>query len=238
MKKSGVTLVETAIAAVVFALFLVSALALFRSGKLTGEKANWIQAKTGSFRNTEIYLNTLIKKASYPCTFVFPSKILENKNKEFGFWLWDGKEIKPSPQSEKSNVKAINGETIFRFTESSHERRGGEKEEPLILIYHFLVLSSDGKLRHEAFKEADLLTSPPEYAKALHRDSIPPSGLEKSELKDLIDDVQSVKVSLGGDPNGRRLINLMVKVSSAKNLGARDEKITLMPENEIFLFQK
>ncbi|MBF0410056.1 MAG: hypothetical protein HQM10_22120 [Candidatus Riflebacteria bacterium] len=217
--REGTSFIEIVTASLIFSIFLLSAFLLFRSGRNIGEKTLWNQKKNSDFRNIERQFCELVKQAAFPCTILFPSGIIENNSPEFSFFL-----------TSKNEVKAVSDIIILYFTIPEHERRGGDVEKPLKISYYSLKLTSEKKLILESCTEKFPLSTPPDYVKSIRRSINNASSGASNEKKCLIDEVESIKISVITEMNNKKLIQLKVKTVSEKNYGTKEEKFTLKPQ--------
>ncbi len=196
-RSRGFTLVEVLIASAVFSLFMAGLFLLFRSGQNASAQAFWIQRISGSLRNTTRHISQTVQKSSYPSTIVFPGNILENTGNDFRLHFTSRGTLFAT-QSISVPAPGPLGTQFLRFVESFPEKQGFNVNNAASLTYHIYSLSSQGKIYYHRYDENPGQSLPPAYNQlsTIARPTIPPAGATLRQAQELIDNVESVAVSV------------------------------------------
>lgn len=191
-KLSAFTLVEILIGAAALSLFMAGLFSLYSGGQKLGSQSFWTQQTVNKLRNACRHISDNVKKSSYPSTFIYPGKVIENTGNDFRL-KFTAKEV--TCATETVAVAGNNpGTYIFQFAECTPERQQFETDTPATIRYHIYSLSNDGRLRYHLFTENAVVTVAPDFVKSLAKPTFPPGAapLEKSAI--IAEDVESIAI--------------------------------------------
>lgn len=220
------------VASAVFFLFISGLMYLFRSGQTASNQSYWLQKTATQLRNTFNHLNMNLQRSSYPATIIFPGKIVDNSRNDFKVHL-STRLLLPAKEAKEVKSSKEFGTQFLRFTESSPERKNFEINNPASLTYHIYSLTKAGKILYHRYMES-VSTDLPLFIGGIRRTHVPPEEAVLVEARELVDDVESIKVDSSSQATTTAPVSLEITCANPRGQTRRSEHFVGVPNVEVY----
>jgi len=223
--KTGFTLVEILIAAVVLSLFMTGLFSLYRGGSNLSNSTIWAQQTINQLKLACREINTSLKKSTYPSSITFPGQITDNTAADFAVHFFNGTIM--STQTTGITTAGINGAKILALTESTPGKSGfaAADNTDAVLIYHIFTLDNRGQLTLSRWRE----NVAGNMIGALTRPSTPPGSAVREFQTVIARDVESVEIAPTSPTNPKSPLLVRINCKIPRGNTTRSEQAVGTP---------